>query len=471
MGTGGHACDDAWRSHARRRGQSGPDQAGESGFGLVEVLLSLTVLLTVLVASAYLVDNIMQQAATNRAKVAATELAETWLEKMSSASLPTLQADIARDVLLTPTPVTVGGIPFSVWSHLEWADTGTSPSLCTSGNPPQVIRATMTVKWPIGQQLGETSIINPPYGAVVPGDGFLSVQIQGASAPLPPADTANLVNVAVNVTPQGGSATTYNPDQYGCVYLEEPLGTYSVSLASPAGGPTFIDWQEQLTPSQPSVSVVTAGLPAFVPAFHFDEAGTINFGPAGGTPIATGMPISISNGGNLQPSGTKVVVAAGSGTTSAQLFPYTSAYSVWYGDCTTVAGTTKEEPSSPATVTMTARGTQNVAITGLYTLSLSVSRSGGAFSAPPTATATVNDSAAPGDGCPASEPPYGLFAFAGSGSTYTDQTAVLAQNYTVKVTDPTNSSVTSVTMQVAANGVTYNGTTYPYGTPVPVTVS
>jgi hypothetical protein len=413
----------------------------------------------------------MQKAATNRAKVAATELAEQWLEKMANATLTTLQADISRDVLLTPTPVTIGGIPFSVWSHLEWADTGVSPSLCTSGNPPQVIRATITVKWAVTQQLGETSIINPPYGTVVPGYGFLSIQIQGASAPLAPADTNNLINVPVGVTPQGGSTTTYNPDQYGCVYLLEPLGTYGVSLASPAGGPTFIDWQEKLTPSQPSVQVVTAGLPAFVPAFHFDEAGTVNLGPSGGTPIATGMPISVSNGGNLQPSGTKVVVAAGSGITSAQLFPYTSAYSVWYGDCSAVAGVTREQPSSPTTVTVTPKGTIAASITGLYTLSLSVSRSGAAFVSPPSATATVADPSAPGDGCPTSEPPYGLFAFLGSGTTYADQTAVLAQTYTVKITDPNNSVVTSVTMQVAANGVTYNGTTYPYGTPVPVAVA
>jgi hypothetical protein len=412
----------------------------------------------------------MKQAATNRAKVSATELAETWLEKIANASLPTLQADIARDVLLTPTPVTIGGIPFSVWSHLEWADTGTTPSLCISGNPPQVIRATMTVKWTGGQQLGETSIINPPYGTVVPGDGFLSVQIQGAAAPKAPADTANLINVLVNVTPQGGSTTTYNPDQYGCVYLEEPLGTYSVSLASPAGGPTFIDWQEQLTPSQPSIQVVTAGLPAFVPAFHYDEAGTVNFSPGGAAPAATGMPISVSNGGNLQPSGTKVVVSAGSGSTSAQLFPYAAAYSVWYGDCTTVAGTTKEQPASPATVTVTPKGTASAFISGLYTLALSVTRSGGAFSAAPTATATVTDAAAPGDGCPTSEPAYGLTGFAGSGANYSNQTAVLPQTYTVNISDPTNSSVTPFSMQVAANGVTYNGTTYPYGTPVPVTV-
>jgi hypothetical protein len=444
-------------------------RGGEEGFGLLDVILSLVILLIVLVPTAYLIDSVVANAATQRGRVTAAELADQWLEKMSNATLTTLQSDISRDTLLTPTPVVVAGIPFSVWAHLEWADTGTAPSLCTSGNPPQVIRATINVKWP-GQQMGETSIINPPYGTVIPGDGFLSVQIQGANAPLAPADTANLINVAVNVTPQGGSTTTYNPDKYGCVYLEEPLGTYSVSLASPSGGPTFIDWQEVLTPGPSSVQVVTAGLAAFVPAFHFDEAGTVTFTPGGSAPVATGMPISVSNGGNLQPSGTKVVVPAGGAAVTASLFPYTSAYAVWYGDCTTISGATKEQPASPTTFNLTPMGSATATINGLDTLALTVTRSGGAFTSPPSATATVADAAAPGDGCPAAGETYGLSGFAGAASVYADQTAILPQAYTVKVTDPTNSSVTSFAMQVGATGVTYNGTTYPYGTPVPVTV-
>jgi len=174
---------------------------GEHGFGLLEVLLSLTVLLLVLIASSYLVDSVVQQAAFNRQRVSAAELAEQYLETTSNATLSSLQADISRDVLLTATPITVGGINYSVWSHLEWAGTGSAPSLCSSGNPPQVVRATMTVKWGNNQSLGETSVVDPPYGTVVPGDGFLSIQIYGANAPSAPADTANLINVPVTVTP------------------------------------------------------------------------------------------------------------------------------------------------------------------------------------------------------------------------------------------------------------------------------
>jgi type II secretory pathway pseudopilin PulG len=443
----------------------------EGGFGLVEVMLSLAVLLIVMVATSYLVDDVVKQAATNREKVAAAELAEQYLETMSNASLRTLQADISRDVLLTATPVNVGGINYSVWSHLEWATTGSSPSLCSSGNPPEIIRATITVKWGVGigaHSLGETTIINPPYGTVVPGDGFLSVRIEGASASRPPADTTNLINVPITITPSGGSASTYNPDQNGCLYLQEPVGTYSVSLGSPSGGPTFIDWQENLAPSQSSESVSAAGLPTFVPFFYFDEAGTVSFTSAASAPLASNMPISVSNLGNLQPSGTAVVVAPGTNGTSAKLFPYTTSYSVWYGDCTTHSGVTPEEPSSPTTFTLAPQGTASASIAGLDVLQLSVTRAGGFTTAPNNVTATVTDPSAPGDGCPTSEPAYGLSAFTGSGTNYGDSTAIIPQTYKVKI--PYNSTSSSVTMQVTSSGVVYNGTTYPYGTAVPVTV-
>ncbi len=462
----------------------------DDGFGLVEVMLSLSVLLIVLVASTYLVDNIVSQAAVNRQKVAATELAEQYLETTSNATLSSLQADISKDTLLTPTPISVGSINYSVWSHLEWAGTGNQPSLCSSGNPPEVIRATITVKWGQGQSLGETSIIDPPYGTVIPGDGFLSIQITGAVTNKPPADTPNLINVLVNVTPQGGTTVTYNPDQNGCVYLQEPLGKYLVTLASPTGGPSFIDWQENPTPSQPAAPVPPAAqnyLSVSVPgiavgaAFRYDEAGTVTLNPSASAPVASGLPVTVSNGSNLQPSYTYTAVPYKNGATSAPLFPYaTTPYSVWYGDCTTVSGTTKEQPAAPTTFTLTPKGSATASITGLDTLAIVATRTGGAaFSAAPTATATVADAAAPGDGCPAADEPgasspevFNLAGFAptttGSTTSYTTQTGIMSQTYSVVVHDPTNSSNTTFSMIVAPTGTTYGGTNYTGSVPVVV---
>jgi hypothetical protein len=412
----------------------------------------------------------------------------------------------------------------------------------------------MTVKWGTNQSLGETSIINPPYGTVISGDGFVSIQILGTNAGSPPADTTNLINVPVSVTPittlntalssgvstttltvsgltqavangdsitigsgsqaqvvtasaatavgtgtqtitvtsfkptssfaagtaiadaAWGGATVYNPDQNGCVYLQEPLGKYSVSLASPSGGPTFIDYQEYPTPgvtgqNPVTVTVSTSGLEAVPVQFHYDEAGTVTFSPSAAAPIATGMPISVGNS-SLQPSGTDVIVAHGATATSAQLFPYTTGYTIWYGDCTTQGTVIQEQPTGATTFALSPQGTASALITGLDTLTLAVTQTGGGPTAP-TATATVADPLAATDGCSTSNGEvYTLKGISGSGTAYTVSTAILTQTYTIVVTDPNNAKTsTPITAVVSATGVKVGATNYPTGTPIPVTVA
>jgi|GEM_PF-4219521 len=458
-------------------------RGGDDGFGLVEVMISLAVLLTVLVASSYLVDNVVQQAATNREKVSATELAEQYMETISNDSLVTLESYISRDTLLTASPINVGGVNFTVWSHLEWATTGFQTSPCASGNPPEVIRSTITVKWFNTQSLAETAIINPPYGIDIPGDGYLSVQINGEGGTnSPPADKASLVNVQVEVTPAGGSMTVYNPDQYGCVYLEEPAGAnYTVAVASPSGGPTFITSQEVTSPAATAqiIDVKTAGL-VYGATFRYDEAGTVNWSPAGSAPAATGMPVSILNGGNLT-GGTLVVNAPGASATSDLLFPYSTPYSIWYGDCAPVAGVIQEEPASPTTFSITQQGTSAASITGLYGLSIQATRAAGFTSGkqPNSASALVADPNQTTDGCPATdkagasgEESYGLAGFTasptGSTTTYLSQTDILPQTYSVTI--PYNATNFTFTVTWTTSGWSYASTTYPFASVIPVTL-
>src|SRR3984957_4594786 len=164
--------------------------------------------------------------------------------------------------------------------------------------------------------------------------------------------------------------------------------------------------------------------------------------------VPAGLPVSVGNS-SLQPSGTAVVVPYGSSTSSVSLFPYTlTGYSVWYGDCTTHATVTKEQPSGPTTFSLTPRGSATPSITGLNTLAVTATRTGGAafsaapppggpppsitglnplavtatrtggaaFSAAPTpVTATINDSGAPTDGCPSGDNnPTGSTSLAGN---------------------------------------------------------
>ena len=184
-----------------------------------------------------------------------------------------------------------------------------------------------------------------------------------------------------------GGTTVYNPDQNGCVYLQEPLGKYSVSLASPSGGPTFIDYQEYSTPgvtgqNPVTVTVSTSGLEAVPVQFHYDEAGTVSFTPSAAAPIATGMPVSVGNS-SLQPSGTNVIVAHGSSATTAQLFPYTTGYTIWYrGLHDPGLGHQGAAHRGGTTFALSPQGTATAQITGLDTLKLAVTQTGGEVQGP-----------------------------------------------------------------------------------------
>ena len=276
-----------------------------------------------------------------------------------------------------------------------------------------------------------------------------------------PKFTANATYPAgTSVWDSAWTQTTYNPDQYGCVYVLQPIGYYTESLGSPSGGPTFIDYQENLTPISPVEQVSVSGLPVFY-TFHYDEAGTVTFSPSAAAPIATGMPISVSPNASLQ----TVAVPLGSSATSAVLFPYTTAYSVWYGDCQPPThGTTMEEPTTPATVSVTPKGSSSVAITGLGVLTVQATRASGNFTAGKvSATATITDpnavTGSGADGCPVADSTggetFGLVGLSGATNVYTSQTAILPQTYKVTVTDSAaGGGSASVTVTVGAGGAT-----------------
>lgn len=431
-----------------RRGERVSGHSDECGFGLIDALLALTVLLVILIATSNLVSDVIKQAAHSKEQVSATEIAEQWLERLANDPIATLQGDINHSVLLTATPVMVAGIGYSASAQLAWADAGASQNACTSGNPPQVILATVTVSWGVGQTLAETTIIDPPYGTAVPTDGYISVQIVGATGTAPPAGVTNL-HVSINDGPHG-AVTTYTPDINGCVFQQEAPGTYTVGLSSTSGG--YIDWQENTAPST-SVSVGSGVTAPW--SFHFDKASMVAFTPSS-VPIATGMPVSVGNG-QLLPVPWKAVGAAGA--TSSNLFPYPSGYSVWYGDCTA------EEPSSPAMVAATPGQSSTATITGLVPLELQVSKSGGTPLYGATTNITVQDGA---HSCPADI--FGLSPTTGTTpNPAISLTEVIPETYSVTVTDPGNHMSTTFTVQVTATGVVDGATTYPDGTPVPVT--
>jgi hypothetical protein len=181
------------------------------------------------------------------------------------------------------------------------------------------------------------------------------------------------------------------------------------------------------------------------------------------------MPISVGNT-SLKPSGVNTVVPHGSTATTVQLFPYTTGYSVWYGDCATQGA--PEYPAGPTTFSLSPQGGAAASITGLDTLTLAVTQTSAGVQ-PPTATATVADPNSASDGCSSSNGEvYNLTGISGSGSSYTISTAILSQTYNIVITDPNNGRTATLPAAavVGSTQVSVGASNYPTGTAIPVTV-
>jgi type II secretory pathway pseudopilin PulG len=445
---------EATQRRGAAEGRRGGPPGDDGGFGLVEMVVAFALLLVVLTATAALTTTLFGQAATAQEQVTASNLADQTLSTLADAPLTTLQADVNRTIDLTASgPVVVGGNRYELSQYLAWYGTGPAPSLCVTGNPPEVLQATVTVSWANGtQHLAETSVIDPPYGSAQSSDGWLSVQVQSAANPtLPPADVGA---ISVVITPQGGSALpAEQPDSQGCLYAPEPAGTYTVAVEGPAS-PVFVDNDSQTTPPPVTVSV-TSGQATDVDV-PFDEAAAVTFTAAPtGVPVATHLPVTVANSGMTAGSEVAVPYPATSDG-PVDLFPFPSGYNVWYGDCP------DEEPAAPSSVSVSAGQPATAQIGGLVQLTLAVSTPGAAVSA----TATVTDPSCPAD-------TFGLGQHATAGGTATVAAAVIAEEYSVTVTDTSDGATASLSLSWQGSQWldTANHQSYGPTQPIPVTVS
>jgi hypothetical protein len=238
----------------------------------------------------------------------------------------------------------------------------------------------------------------------LPGEGYLAVQVNGASAlGGPPADVGD---VGVTVTPvsPAGAAQSFYPDNTGCVYEQELPGTYDISLGTGSVSPPpepFVDLDEDLTPLSASwptnvatAMVVTANT-TMLSTWSYDEADLTSFVPAGTLSVAAGTPVSVDNS-QIPNAHWATVIPAGSSATTAYLYPFSTQYgSIWYGDCT------DEQPVNLNTLQATEGGTALLSMGGLDDLAYEVTKPLllGTPLAGATATATMvnDDSSCPND--------------------------------------------------------------------------
>ncbi len=264
----------------------------EDGFGLIENLVAIAILVAAFVPVAYLLTNVFNQTAFSRQKITALSLAEQWIETLNYQGPPmdqNNQPDVGHWITENPGGTQLSGTTYDVAALFTWASAGNgstpAPDLCTSGIAP-VLELQVKVTWAQNQSLTDTSLLGfPPSGVLT--NGFLAIQVDGDPAypGVPQTDVYGATwaqrVTSVPITVSGSNlATPYqlNPASNGCAFLELAPGVYTVTVG-PGPSSAYVanfdlaSSQTQASGSQAPITVNTAAITRVV--FQYDEGTTV----------------------------------------------------------------------------------------------------------------------------------------------------------------------------------------------------
>ncbi len=258
----------------------------DQGISLIEVVLSITILLLVLVPVSYVLNSVLLDAGSAVSQTAALSVAEGAIENLNNSGPPS-NADGTPQVgvNLNEGTKTESSVVYSITARFDWADIPANANLCTAGTIPQVVSLLVTVTWGSGNTVTDSAILNYPP-ASVPTNGFIAQQINGDPAGNPGTNDVSgntwggaggrVTGVPVTFTPQTGTPITIDADTNGCAFLQVPpsttAGTYTVSVGQPSSTPVqFVaPGSTATTVVASSLTVITNQVTTATPA-QFDE--------------------------------------------------------------------------------------------------------------------------------------------------------------------------------------------------------
>jgi prepilin-type N-terminal cleavage/methylation domain-containing protein len=309
--------------------------SSQSGFALIEVIVSAAVLAMVALAVLSGIDGATHASGRERARSVAASLAEQDQERLRSMTINELAGyDVG------PQTTDIDGIKYTVASTTKWVRdaTGNEPN-CTDVNPQSDylhVRSTVTSNV-VGRNVSPVtmdSIVAPPieYSSTT---GTLVVKVTDQAA----APVAGL-SVAVAGTTAGTISDTQVTNDAGCALFEHvPKGTYGATLNRPG-------WVDMLGVQVSRSSLpVSAGQLAILP-ITYAAAATVNlnvktFRPcttASCTPVEGASKamkaLNIINSQPMRDFPQPVATLPLATIPAANLFPFTAkAYGFWTGSC------------------------------------------------------------------------------------------------------------------------------------------
>lgn len=320
------------------RAQSQP--ASDAGFALIEVLVSA--LIVVIAGGAVLttLQATARSAGDSRQHSIAQAIAQEDQARLRSMRISSLNK------LNQTYPVTLDGTTFSITSTGVFVNNSSQTASCTSGQTSaDYIRISSSVTWPaLGKRpaVSMTSIVSPSNGSLDPGHGTLTISaINAAGTPL----------AGVGIAGTGPGTFSGTTDAFGCANFPDlPAGNYTVTAS--ATGLVDKDGKAPGTLS-PSPGVIPSG--TNTAQLQYDKPGALEadfkyrVGSSGEFKASSASAIRVFNSGMTEafsfaaPGG----VPAAAIQSTAKLFPFTSAYAVYAGTCSTNNPNPTSNPEAP----------------------------------------------------------------------------------------------------------------------------
>jgi Tfp pilus assembly protein PilV len=304
----------------------------EDGFALLEVIVSAALLAVMVIAVFTTFDVVNRVSGQEKARAVAGSLAQREVELMRAMPAATL-AQIANTPQ-TPATKTVDDIDYKITRDAVWLARGNDAASCNSdSDAADYMKVVSTVSAPASMGIKPvtlTSVIAPPAGSFGADKGSLAIMVQNAATDGQPG---------VNVTLTGpGVTTSRTTDSTGCAFFgEQATGDYTVTLSKVG----MVDPSGNATPSKAETIAPEA---TTTDTFQYDAAATRT---------ARFKTQKVDSAGAIQnslvdakwtsvmfaPSGSFAPRPFTAGTaqstiTGTNLFPFTSAYAVYAGNCT-----------------------------------------------------------------------------------------------------------------------------------------
>jgi hypothetical protein len=310
---------DAARGSARR---APCEHRSETGSVLVEVVWSAMILAIVVGAVLMSMDNAAISSGVVRSHATAATLAEQDQERLRSFRA----VDLSN--YTEERTVNLGGGPYTVTSLVEWLrDSNGEPLSCTNGSVQadyMLLGSTATSGLLRGRSVHFESLLAPPVGSFGPTQGTLGVQV---------VDRSGVALQDVDVAISGPDAATLPTNELGCaIFGYVPPGSYTASLDE-AG------WVDVSGIGAVSRSATVSGGNVNAITIQYDRAATMTMSfqtvvGGGAAQSSAARTVTLANSG-VPPSGARSFssVSRVSSFNTTTLFPFTSGYVVYAGDC------------------------------------------------------------------------------------------------------------------------------------------